>query len=318
MGGGSGSRDVPAATTSTSGHAHSKEAKKVMTERDKVYPPLLMVSGRTITCIGDDAVAIDVDGTGSMGAQSYTFYDKSDRLVGQIPFQDYLKDTCVGLGVVGDAHLTEWGTEPDKAPVQLTEFVKGCEDVKKLMKQLWMEGGGGGQRRESYELAFYAYARKVIQTGKRKGWLIFLGDEGFYETISAKHLREHFGENEIKEDIPTAVIIEELKRKWNVLVLHIETHGLSWISTQWKAAFGDNFVDITQDPKSLVDFMLGFIALKTGSRDLEGYKQDMIGQEQTDKRIKFVLDKIKAAGWGPEPQEYEPNPSKVKTDAVQL
>ena len=70
--------------------------------------------------------------------------------VGQIMMQGYMEDPSICFAAVGDANS-------DQAPLQITEFAEGSAIDNQLSK-LWLEGGGGGQHYETYELAAYFFA----------------------------------------------------------------------------------------------------------------------------------------------------------------
>ena len=102
-------------------------------------------------------LVIWVDVTGSMGAWPATIFSKLPYLDHEIRTEYLGADAEVCFGAVGDAHS-------DKYPVQVQPFTSGT-DMKKKLEQLVIEGNGGGQVKESYELAAL-YTLHNIETPK--------------------------------------------------------------------------------------------------------------------------------------------------------
>lgn len=84
-----------------------------------------------------------------MGDWTKIIYDKIPMFYGQIMQQGYLTDPALSFCAIGDA-------KTDKAPLQVADFGQGKEIDEKLSK-LWLEDGGGGNQKESYELAAFFY-----------------------------------------------------------------------------------------------------------------------------------------------------------------
>lgn len=58
---------------------------------------------------------------------------------------------------------------------------------------------------------------------------------------------------------------------------------------QWVETLTRERVLMIEDPNSVMDVMLGVIALTSGARDLDGYVKDMRRKEQTKERIEKVV-----------------------------
>lgn len=186
---------------------------------------------------------------------------------------------------VGDANS-------DQAPLQVTEFAEGT-DIDSQLAKLWLEGGGGGQNYETYELAAYYLAKKCeMPNAEQKGIVFFTGDEGYYPAVLAEHRAEIFGDD--GPTIPAAEIWKELRRKFHVFFLHkpyFDEEVDEEMVEKWNKAVGPEHVLHMDDPKAVVDVMLGAIALAYKSRTMDKYFSDMQERGQTPDRIK----KVKAA-----------------------
>ena len=85
--------------------------------------------------------------TVSMGEWLKIIYDKLPMFYGQVIQQKYLEDPSVSFCAIGDS---DWSI----APLQVTPFSQGLE-IDDQIKKIFLEGGGGGNGKESYELLAY-------------------------------------------------------------------------------------------------------------------------------------------------------------------
>ena len=86
-------------------------------------------------------------------------------------------------------------------------------------RRIFLEGGGGGQRTESYELAMYFMARHTAidccEKRGRKGYLFLIGDEMAYPRVKPREVAAVIGDDAGRA-IPVAAIVAELQRKFDV------------------------------------------------------------------------------------------------------
>jgi len=76
---------------------------------------------------------------------------------GQIMLQGYLTDPALSFCGIGD-------TTCDNAPLQITDFGQGKE-IDQMLDKVYLEGGGGGGFKESYEMAAYFYTQHCSLEG---------------------------------------------------------------------------------------------------------------------------------------------------------
>src|SRR5512144_834384 len=118
------------------------------------------------------AVAVLFDVTGSMGTVPRVLQAKLPDLHSLVQRRGYVEHPQLLFGAIGDATC-------DRVPLQIGQF----ESDNRMDAQLGtivLEGGGGGQRTESYELAAYFMARhtrldSLVKRGRR-GYLFIIGD----------------------------------------------------------------------------------------------------------------------------------------------
>ena len=207
---------------------------------------------------------------------------------GQIMMQKYLEDPALSFCAVGDVTC-------DRAPLQIAEFGQG-KGIDQMISKMYLEGGGGGNQHESYDLAAYFYATHVNLINPEIPFFFITGDEGFWETTSAQNITKIFGQGIKTNQIKSVEYWKDLMTKFNVF--HIKkpfsnVNSDKTIRQQWTATLGEERVLDIVTPKACVDVMLGAIALTSGSRDLEGYIKDMRDRGQTEDRITEVINALK-------------------------
>ncbi|MFB4299542.1 hypothetical protein [Actinomadura sp. NTSP31] len=157
------------------------------------------------------AIGVLFDVTGSMGGVPRTLQTKLPDLLGLLLRKGYAEDPHILFGAVGDATC-------DRAPLQIGQFEadnRMDDDLGKIL----LEGGGGGQLRESYELAMYFMARHTSidcfeKRGKR-GYLFMIGDELAYPKIKRREVAEVIGDD-LERDLPIEEVLRELQRMYEV------------------------------------------------------------------------------------------------------
>eukprot|EP00825_Cyclidium_porcatum_P045184 TRINITY_DN67_c0_g4_i1.p1 TRINITY_DN67_c0_g4~~TRINITY_DN67_c0_g4_i1.p1 ORF type:complete len:405 (-),score=83.82 TRINITY_DN67_c0_g4_i1:155-1369(-) len=203
---------------------------------------------------------------------------------GQIMMQGYLEDPAISFCAIGDAKM-------DDVPLQVTNFGQG-KQIDELLSKMYLEGGGGGNQHESYELAAWFYLHCAELKNPNNPFFFVTGDEYFFPDLLGAHIKQytdHDGEN-----MKSQLIWQDLLKKFNVFHLHkpYDDHKLDeQIIQQWKNSIGKERVLLMKTPKACVDVMLGAIAITSGIRTLETYIQDMVQRGQTQDRI----DEVKTA-----------------------
>lgn len=157
------------------------------------------------------AVAVLFDVTGSVGRGPRVFIEKMGPLMSLIIKKGYLTDPQILFGAIGDE-------TSDRVPLQIGQFESGNEADQSLSK-VYVEGGGGGQHFESYELAMYFMARHTSadcwEKRGEKGYLFIVGDEMFRPEISRGAVERIIGDA-LEADMPTEDLLTELREHYEV------------------------------------------------------------------------------------------------------
>ena len=212
-------------------------------------------------------VIIVIDETGSMGDWPATIFSKLPYLENER--KEYLgEDFEICFMAIGDAHNGE------KYPLQVRPFAKGLE-LKDRLKELVIEGQGGSQTYETYEMAGLYALQKVNIPKAVKPILIFIGDEAAYETVDGEIAKDLMGV-ELERTLPTEALFRKLKEKY--AVYHIRkpygsgydssTNSMSdldrRITSQWAKLVGDDHIAHLPKADRVVDVIFGIFAKETG------------------------------------------------------
>jgi hypothetical protein len=203
------------------------------------------------------AISVLFDVTGSMQAVPRTLQTKLPELFGLLLRKGYTQDPQILFGAVGDATC-------DRVPLQLGQF-ESDNRMDDDLGNIFLEGGGGGQMTESYELAMYAMARHTSldchEKRGRRGYLFLIGDELPYGKVKAREVREFIGD-ELTADIPLTRLLPELQQKFDVYyILPAGTAyaGNAKVLDCWRKLLGQNVLELDD-----LDAVCETIALTVG------------------------------------------------------
>jgi hypothetical protein len=188
------------------------------------------------------AIAVLFDVTGSMRDVPRVLQAKLPQLLGLLVRKGYADDPQIMFGAIGDATC-------DRAPLQVGQF-ESDNRMDDDLSRILLEGGGGGQKTESYELAMYFMARHTAadcfdKRGKR-GYLFIIGDEMAYQRVKRAEVSEVTGDG-LQADLPLSRILGELTRKWDTY--YILPEGASYVGDAevlhfWRGLLGQNVIEL--------------------------------------------------------------------------
>jgi len=287
MGGGYYERDsvddYSSSTINNNTYTYSTRANQLLS-RDQIHNDLNPKIYQTtqLKSIGRTPIVFALDVTGSMGDWVKIIYDKFPMFYGQINQQEYAYDPTVSFCAIGDSYCS-------KVPLQISTFASGIEIDSNITK-IFLEGGGGGNLRESYELAAYFYQEKCQLANHEFPFLFITGDEAFFNEITAKNVQKVLGDK-INENMDSREVFKALKDKFNIFHLRKkfeDDNKEKGMYRQWADTLGPERVLQVNCPKACIDVILGAIAITTGSRTLTDYIKDMTLRGQTAERIEQI------------------------------
>ena len=217
-------------------------------------------------------IAVLFDVTGSMGTVPRTLQTKLPQLLGLLTRKGYATDPHLMFGAIGDATC-------DRVPLQIGQF-ESDNRMDEDLARIVLEGGGGGQRRESYELAMYFMARhtdldSVAKRGRR-GYLFIIGDEMAYPRINPKEVRRFVGDT-LGEPIATEAMLAELRRSFDVY--YIMPTAAGWggdaeILGYWRKLLGQHVIEL-DDLDAVCETIALTVGLGEESIDLDAGLADL-------------------------------------------
>ena len=112
----------------------------------------------------------------------------------------------------------------DKMPLQVTQFESDIRIIKQLTS-LKLEGGGGGNGGESYNLVWYFAANHTntdcYERRNKKGILITIGDDCCHKTLSCSEVSRVFGDK-IKYDLSDEELVSAAEKMYSVFHICID------------------------------------------------------------------------------------------------
>lgn len=111
----------------------------------------------------------------------------------------------------------------DLAPLQVTQFE--VDAVDEQLTDLYLEGGGGGNNTESYDLPWLFAARKTStdawEKRNAKGYLFTIGDEEFPRAVSPEVINKEIG-IDIGQKHTAEDFLKEAQEKYHVFHVIVE------------------------------------------------------------------------------------------------
>jgi len=217
------------------------------------------------------AIAVLFDVTGSMGRIPQVLQQKLPDLHGLLMRKSYVTDPQILFGAIGDANT-------DRVPLQIGQF-EADNRMDEQLENILLEGGGGGQVHESYELGLYYMARHTdldcLNKRGKKGYLFLMGDEMPYGTVSREQVKKHIGDD-LAEDIPVSDIVAELEEKFEVFFLFVSqgAYEASRIMPAWQELLGERVL-ILDDADAVCETIALTLGLLEGITDLENGVGDL-------------------------------------------
>jgi hypothetical protein len=212
-------------------------------------------------------IAFALDVTGSMGDIPRLLATRELPSFMKVLMECQVPDPQLLFMAVGDA-------TSDNAPLQVGQF----ESTAKLMDQWltwsYLEGGGGGSREESYELALYFLAVHTAmdcwEKRRKKGYLFVTGDEQPYPVLS-RHVVEGVIGDKLDEDLKVGEVVAELQKTFVpfFLIPDAPRRHSNGCEPAWRDLLGDNVLCM-DDPSDTCYVASGAILLSEGiARDVD-------------------------------------------------
>lgn len=217
-------------------------------------------------------IAIIFDVTGSMGGIPRTLQEKLVELMNVVNAKASLPDAQILVGAVGDSYS-------DRYPLQVGQF-ESDNRFDEQLRNIILEGGGGGQIMESYALAYYfaAFHTATDAWEKRgkKGYLFTMGDENPWPTVTRAEIEAIFGDT-IERDYTVEELIARAGERWNIF--HLRALDGSYSDSEairkcWASLLGERVINV-EDSSLVCETIAGIVHMMENALDADSVVRDI-------------------------------------------
>jgi len=277
MGGGHYDRDSHEALTATRVDKPKQEVFRSRKLHDRLNPfgVGMRESRDSDNHPNSRAIIMVIDQTGSMQDIPHGLATRTlPTFMTTVMDEGTLADPQVMFMAIGDAE----SEENEQAPLQVGQFESEGGLMDKDLTDVFLEGRGGGNDGESYDLAMYFAARHTSidchEKRGEKGYLFITGDEPCFKRVSAKVVKRVIGD-QLDKDIPIDALIAELAKRYHVFFLIPDSHRRGRCEAGWRERLGDNVIGMeSPDDTSLVAATL--VGLTEGTyADMEALQKSL-------------------------------------------
>jgi len=175
-----------------------------------------------------------------------------------------VSDPQVMCMAVGDAWF-------DRAALQVTQFEADIRLADQLSK-FWIEGGGGGNHFESYNLPWYFAATRTkcdaFLKRQKKGYLFTVGDEPPPPMLLAKHAEKILGDS-LQRDLSTRELLTMASKTWEIFHIMIEQGSYyrgqpAETKRSWQNLLGQSAIPLSDHTK-LAELVVSIIEVNEGA-----------------------------------------------------
>lgn len=233
------------------------------------------------------ALIVALDVTGSMGEVAHKIaIEGLGTLFGEILSRKPITDPHMMFMAVGDVKY-------DDAPLQTSQF-EADNRILEQLRDIYVEGGGGGNHSESYTFPWYFAAMHTsidcFEKRKKKGYLFTLGDEECPAKLLSKEVEEFLGENP-ERDLTAAELLAMVEKQYHVFHIVIEegSHArnhLPQVMQSWREVLGQRVISLS-DYTKLAEVIVSTIQV------IEGEDKDKVAKSWSGNTSLVVSNAIK-------------------------
>ncbi len=218
-------------------------------------------------------IAVFFDVTGSMGSVPRTLQQKLTKLMDVVLAKTGIKDPQVLVGAIGDATC-------DQYPFQVGQF-ESDNRFDEALRNIILEGGGGGQVHESYALAYrfaaHHTATDSFEKRGKKGYLFTMGDEMTWPTVTKCQVQDIFG-IEATSDESVKDLIARASERWEIYHICLSgntAHGSEpRVQKNWRHLLGERLL-LLDDADLVCETIAGVIHMLETAKDLVMVADDL-------------------------------------------
>jgi hypothetical protein len=229
-----------------------------------------------------NAIILGLDVTGSMGDIAHQIAkDGLGKIIEGILEQLPVTDPHILFSAIGDVNY-------DSTPLQASQFEADHRIIEQL-NQIYVEGGGGGNNTESYDLPWYFAANMTsidcFEKRNKKGYLFTFGDERPPRGVDDRQLKAVFDKSN-QRGFTADEALKAASEKYHVFHVIIEegwyASNHSNVTNDWKQLMGNRALPL-DNYHHLPELVLAAMHVS------EGASVDEIIATQQDKMVKKSL-----------------------------
>ena len=207
------------------------------------------------------------DVTGSMG-------DNPEEIFKRLPLMHSEATKLLGTSDVEILFIAYGDARTDCHAVQVARFGRGPE-LDEMLAHFYLDCGGGNQGSETPELIAYYLLKQVDTSSARNVYAWFITDEAGCPKVNASQVTRELGLTLDREYEDASTVFDALKTRMNVFCILFDTGCYrnrpsvhARIKPYWVDRLDTENVIPLNDPRRIVDVMLGSVAVITGQLDL--------------------------------------------------
>jgi hypothetical protein len=242
-------------------------------------------------------VFVGLDVTGSMASVPRMIQGKLPTLMGLLVRKGYLADPAICVSAIGDVLC-------DAVPLQVGQFESGIE-IDDDISNIYMEGAGGGNMHESYDLALYFLARCVKSDAwekrQQKGYAFIICDEELRAKLSKSHVEQVFGSTMgLENDIDVVDLMAEVLERWELYVIipkmtaHYDDPSYS---KRWRELLNERVL-MLDDPNGISELIASTIGILEENTDMDSLVADLTSAGVDDNTAASVSRALATVGNG--------------------
>lgn len=259
--------DWAAYSSTTRSLASTKEIFASSSIKDYLDPNgvLLRESRDSDSNPNSTAIIVGLDVTGSMGVIAQKMAQEGlGTLVEGILDRKPVTDPHIMIMAIGDAYQ-------DRAPLQVSQFEADIR-IGEQLRDLYLEGGGGGNSFESYDLPWYFAANRTsidcFEKRQKKGYLITIGDELPPPGVEQRQIRSIFGTDE-QRGYTASELLTAVSEKYHVFHVIVEQGSyakreLPNVTKKWRDLLGKRAV-LLSDYNYIAETILSVVEVSEGA-----------------------------------------------------
>ena len=183
-------------------------------------------------------IVFALDITGSMGQIPKIMATQQLPSFMKILMGCQIPDPQILFMAVGDASY-------NRAPLQVGQFESTAELMDQWLTWSYLEGGGGGNGMESYELGLYFLAMHTemdcMAKRNKRGYLFMTGDENPYPTLS-KHIVDTLIGDSLDDDLRCEEIVAEVQKSYIPFFIIPDRNRAKKCERRWRDLLGDHVI----------------------------------------------------------------------------